>query len=170
MHMKSLPKGKATVTFMAFVFCLALFLLWEKEASADSVNVRLEVSVCNANLVCEAVIGENYGSCPSDCEAPPPPPPATTTPPDTLIQDGSGIMPGSLSGKSFFTAPTATLTPSVPNAIQSQPNRQNGPNKPLISPVSTIKPGTDPAKIPKPGIIDLIRIAIGINNCNNRDT
>ncbi|HEY1037190.1 MAG TPA: fibronectin type III domain-containing protein [Candidatus Paceibacterota bacterium] len=66
---------------------------------ADSVNVNLEVLVCNFNSMCEAVIGETYQSCPSDCAAP------TSTPP----------LPGNNPGGQI---PNATTTP-IQNEIRS---------------------------------------------------
>lgn len=69
-------------TFFLFVACL---FLGKRVAAAESVNIQLNVHVCNSNLICEAVIGETYGSCPSDCE---PPPPATTTPTTTPPDSG----------------------------------------------------------------------------------
>lgn len=66
----ALLAGSASVICM--LFCGV------KNAYAGSFKVQLEVAVCNANLVCEEMIGEDYAHCPSDCEAPPPPPPDPT--------------------------------------------------------------------------------------------
>lgn len=97
-----------------------------KIAHAESVNVNLLVHVCNMNLICEDVIGENYGSCPSDCEAPPEPPAPTSTPPST--QPGTG---GSQSGGGY-------TDPNYGSTTSGYPMNPNFPNRP-----GTIRPGTN---------------------------
>jgi len=60
-----------SVTIFLFAYCIPFGV------QASSVNINLDVLVCNGNLVCEDVTGETYASCSSDCE---PPPVATSTP------------------------------------------------------------------------------------------
>lgn len=55
--------------FLTLIFFAALSFQSER-AIASSVNVNLNVAVCNLNNICEAVIGETTASCPLDCPAP----------------------------------------------------------------------------------------------------
>jgi hypothetical protein len=99
-----------------------------KITSAQSFKVELLVAVCNANLICEDVIGENYGSCPSDCEAPPPPPIPPTVPNITGAPQGSG----GYTNTSVFTNIPAVQNPNTgsgsssnngfPTGIQTKPD------------------------------------------------
>ncbi|MFM2383869.1 MAG: hypothetical protein RIQ72_441 [Candidatus Parcubacteria bacterium] len=121
-------------------------------ASAESVNVELLVAVCNANLICEDVIGENYGSCPSDCEAPPEPPaPPVVTP----------SIPGAPMGSSGYT--NTTIFTNIP-AIQNPqtPNNQNNSNNTNNGFPEGIQTKPD-ADLPKQGINGVISIAPDTN-------
>ncbi|MDQ5912487.1 MAG: hypothetical protein QG568_702 [Patescibacteria group bacterium] len=82
--------GALYLLFFIFLFCSPSVV------RASSVNIDLDVLVCNANLVCEDITGETYLSCPTDCD---PPPVATTTP-------NSG-------GGSSSVSPSATSTQIV---------------------------------------------------------
>lgn len=72
-----------TITILFTQFFTSNFAL----AVSDSVNISLEVTICNFNGICEPELGENYENCPSDCPAPVPPAPPggipvfDTTPP-----------------------------------------------------------------------------------------
>jgi hypothetical protein len=59
------------ISISLFIFTsLFLFDINISNAS-DPVQVRLNVSVCNLNNICEDVIGEDSYNCPEDCGAPP---------------------------------------------------------------------------------------------------
>jgi hypothetical protein len=153
-----------TVCLFGSVFCLfACFLasvfLFYKNASAESFNVRLDVAICNNNMICEEVIGENYQYCPSDCEAPPPPPPATTTP-ETPGNSG-GYSGGGYNEPPVGTA-TGTSTTPLPGPIQ------NATSGSLTKPGIPAKPNVkNPAKGTAPqaplatglGIDGIVRVA-----------
>lgn len=151
-----------------FALVLMLFLIFFTKtnfAQAESVNVNLLVAVCNSNLICEDVIGENYGSCPSDCEAPPPPPPSTSTASSTSSGPGAGYTnPTSGSGSSTSGFP---LNPNFPNN-GSPVNNQNGANNNANT--NTGEPGQvgtkgkptpirPPGSVPQSGIDGIIKIA-----------
>lgn len=121
---------------------------------AESVNVELIVAVCNANLICEDVIGENYGSCPSDCEAPPPPPP----PPVPITSEN----PNAPMGTGGFTNTTVfTNIPALPNIPNAGTNTQatNTQSTGFPDGVQT-KPG---AVLPKLGVDGIISLAPDTN-------
>ncbi len=107
-----------------FLSCISVWSIYPyATARAESVNVELLVSVCNANLICEDVIGENYGSCPSDCEAPPEPP---APPVVTLGIPGAPIGSGGYTNTTVFTNIPAIQNPKIPNNQNNSNNTNNG--------------------------------------------
>ncbi len=133
-----------------FLFCMSLWGIYpHATARAESVNVELLVAVCNANLICEDVIGENYGSCPTDCGVhPEPPAPPTGTP----------SIPGAPMGSGGYT--NTTIFTNIP-AIQNPqtPNNQNNTNNGFPEGIQ-VKPD---AVLPKQGINGVISIAPATN-------
>ncbi len=157
--------------FISFLFVLlftfSIFGINTKLAYAESVNVNLLVAVCNENLICEDVIGENYGSCPSDCEAPPPPPTPTSTSSSTPSGPGAGYTsPGGSTGGPTGSGSSTTGFPLDPN-FPSGPGPNNGQNNGQNTPnnnAGTGKPGQGstirpPGSIPDSGIDGIIKIA-----------
>jgi hypothetical protein len=140
-------------TTHALIVCIGIFLVTSlgfiSHVSADSVNIRLDVAVCNANLFCEEIIGENYGSCPSDCEAPPTPP-ATTT-------DSGGTPPsgGGATAKYADDTPSdfSLVFPATPS-IASGSVQQRIPTK---------SPTKNAPQVPAPGIVGLLSISPSID-------
>jgi hypothetical protein len=55
-------------------------------AANNDVEVHLQVLGCNNNLMCEPLLGESYGNCPSDCGS-------TTPPPGPIGPNGGGGGP-----------------------------------------------------------------------------
>lgn len=107
-----------------FLSCISVWSIYPyATASAESVNVELLVSVCNANLICEDVIGENYGSCPSDCEAPPEPPAPPVVTPGI---PGAPIGSGGYTNTTVFTNIPAIQNPQTPNNQNNSSNTNNG--------------------------------------------
>lgn len=82
-------------------------------ATAGSVQVQLDVAACNLNAICESVIGENHGSCPSDCPA--------TDGRGTLFPLVEGQQSATTSLKEFndFFSNKVTIVPSVNSALIS---------------------------------------------------
>lgn len=103
----------------------AFFFLFPKHAAAQSFKVQLEVAICNSNMVCEDVIGENYQYCPSDCEAPPPPPIPT------VPNSGTG---GTQSGAGYQGFGTwASLQQNLPSST----------TQPVVRPLPITRPVPD---------------------------
>lgn len=148
------------VLLFVFIFSFSLLGINIKSSYAESVNVNLLVAVCNSNLICEDVIGENYGSCPSDCEAPPPPPPPTSS--STTSGPGVGYTsPGGPTGSGSSTT-GFPLDPNFPNGPgnNGQNNGQNGANNNGNNGTGNNNvPIRPPGSIPQSGIDGIITIA-----------
>ncbi|MEN9649259.1 MAG: hypothetical protein RL094_226 [Candidatus Parcubacteria bacterium] len=115
---------KAVQFFLVFVF--VLFFL-PVSVQAANIKVQLDVFVCNNNLICEDVIGENYGSCPSDCEAPTSTPtttPSSTPPATTNTSTNFGqyaYSSGGITGQNQKPNSTSTITNDIVGAIAVSP-------------------------------------------------
>lgn len=98
---------------MLYFFTLILIFFSGHLATAGSVQIQLDVAACNSNAICESVIGENYGSCPSDCSA--------TDGRGTLFTSVEDQQSATTSLKEFndFFSSKVTLVPSVNSALIS---------------------------------------------------
>ncbi len=130
--------------FVASIFfILFCSLCISNQVYADSVNVRLNVAICNSNLICEEIIGENYNYCPSDCEAPP-------SLPNPGIPSGSGGPTGGYTITNSRQFPgTPTSTPINPGAGIGLTDKDNL-NKSIAK---------NPFTVPEASIIGPISIA-----------
>ncbi len=136
-----------------FLSCMSLWGIYPyATASAESVNVELLVAVCNNNLICEDVIGENYGSCSTDCEVPPEPPAPPVVTPGI---PGAPIGSGGYTNTTIFTNIPAIQNPQTPNNQNNSNNTNNG----FPEGIQT-KPD---AVLPKQGINGVISIAPDTN-------
>ncbi len=156
------PSGISSLTIRCGAACIAALPLVAsvgffsyKNAEADSFRVKLEVAICNHNLFCEDVIGENYQYCPSDCEAPPPPPTPVSPDTTTFGQTGAGFTnlgsssSGSLTGTG---AGTGTSAATKPPAEQDPPP----PTRPVTSASSSDAAMSAASKV---GIDGLVNVA-----------
>lgn len=119
---------------------------------AESVNVELIVSVCNANLICENVIGENYGSCPSDCGV------STSTSPNPSTSNNLNAPIGS---GGYTNMTVFTNIPALPNLPTSETGNQATNTQSTRFPEGVqVKPG---AVVPKPGVDGIISLVPDTN-------
>jgi hypothetical protein len=63
----------ALIIFFSFIFSSYTVIAAGIPDESASVNVRLSVPGCNLNAICEPILGETAGNCPSDCSAGPGP-------------------------------------------------------------------------------------------------
>ncbi len=149
--------ASAAFFISAIFFCAPLAQIFFVPKIADAVsspgvNVQLYVEVCNSNLICEAMIGEDYLSCPVDCA-----PPSTSTPPTTGGGGGGG---GGSGGGYTYPYPYGSTTPNTgpiitPNQPGGSTNTAQGTDKGYTT-GGIIRP---PGSLPPTGIDGIIRIA-----------